>query len=1254
MKKEVYMQDKKRLVKKMLGGLLTVSMIFGLMPGTTLTAYADTENYDLYVGAIRATSANKDDITANHTEDDPSGVYSGTASYNPETNTLTLNNFSYSGSGCQSLTDREARSAIGYVGSGDFTIKLIGTNTITHTDTSEVYGDHVWAIFSSPNLIINGDGELTVTGGEASTSGSEAICSYSNSITINGGTINATGGEATSSVGIWAGKKLIVNGGVIQAEGKTATQAYSYGAYGGSGITINGGELTGIAGNAGSSRYNSFGVGGDLNAISDAPIIINGGKVIGKSTATTGWYRYGIWGKPSTTIKRNTYVEASGTKAIGSKVKNEVKGLGWNNTEDEGTVIESCTSDDGEVYSYKKVLFDTLHEHAFIYSSDGATITATCGNTSGCPLAEDEYKTTLKIEKPTRTVYGGEGSASATLSGIDDFNSETGLNIVQSSIKYAGRGSTTYNETATPPTVPGTYTASITVEEKTATVEYTIAKAEDPEYSKPTNTFEARYGDTLSTVELPAKWSWKTPSTKITATGEQSFTAIYTPGNTALYETVEMLLTVKVDRAVNPAVVETTATVTKGGRTVDLSKNVDTKDAGGEVSYSIYSTEDLGCTVNPETGEFKSGNKAGEVEVQVSVGGDGHYYETSKTITVTITDKENQTLEFASDNVSKTYGDAAFTNALSGAKTAVTYEVTDGKDVADVDSTGKVTIKKIGEAVITATAAETDAYTAATESYTVKVIRKSITVKADDKEIEIGDPEPELTATVTGLVGTDTVEYEIERETGNSLGKYTITPFGDEEQGNYKVAYETGILTIKEGEKYIRKPVIKTISSDMIAVETVEGYVYGISDSDDYPDEWTAEGVFTDLDENTEYTVFMKLNGEGDDKSTSTKVVTNEKGKETVIEEEHRAVGNGFVRTEVRINRDAIVGKIENLTPDMISSFFGESSEIINKVKNGSTLLVYLKVENADESVPEDDKKKIEDTAKDNSNAIIAQYLDLSLYMQIDDNEPELISNLNSNKILVRINIPEQFRGDSLSNDMDVEEASQSDNRRSLSTDRKYYIARVHDGETDILDTTVDGDDITFETDRFSTYALLYSDSTVDPTVEPGADKKQSETGLILVVKNKSNISNLFSKYGESGYKYKFRVEDRSQRKIMTVSRKGKIRVKKVGTATVALYRKVKRGSWSKIEEQTLTSEMPDLPKKVTNLKVGDKVYAESFITNKMVNKPMSYKSSRPSVASIDSNTGLITVNKTGTTRISIIYGNGKGAAQYKVRLKIQ
>jgi hypothetical protein len=65
-----------------------------------------------------------------------------------------------------------------------------------------------------------------------------------------------------------------------------------------------------------------------------------------------------------------------------------------------------------------------------------------------------------------------------------------------------------------------------------------------------------------------------------------------------------------------------------------------------------------------------------------------------------------------------------------------------------------------------------------------------------------GATDPELTTTVTTLnadlreEAQATIKYVVSRENGETAGKYVVTPSGDELQGNFKVAYIPGDLTI--------------------------------------------------------------------------------------------------------------------------------------------------------------------------------------------------------------------------------------------------------------------------------------------------------------------------------------------------------------------------------------------------------------------------------------------------------------------------
>ena len=57
--------------------------------------------------------------------------------------------------------------------------------------------------------------------------------------------------------------------------------------------------------------------------------------------------------------------------------------------------------------------------------------------------------------------------------------------------------------------------------------------------------------------------------------------------------------------------------------------------------------------------------------------------------------------------------------------------------------------------------------------------------------------EPELTATVTGAVEGDTINYTVSREEGNNAGTYTITVTPGENP-NYTVTVESADFTVSQ------------------------------------------------------------------------------------------------------------------------------------------------------------------------------------------------------------------------------------------------------------------------------------------------------------------------------------------------------------------------------------------------------------------------------------------------------------------------
>ena len=164
--------------------------------------------------------------------------------------------------------------------------------------------------------------------------------------------------------------------------------------------------------------------------------------------------------------------------------------------------------------------------------------------------------------------------------------------------------------------------------------------------------------------------------------------------------------------------------------------------------------------------------------------------------TLTITKAETMTLtpELTGKDAEKEYD----SKPLSGGATA---SVTKGTKITYSTDGGKTwsetlpSITNVGTLNVTAKA-ENKNYKDVTVDYTLKVTRKAVTVTADNKSKVFGEKDPELTATVTGTLGNDTVDYTLTREAGEAAGKYEITVKGDKLQGNYTVTYVAGTLTI--------------------------------------------------------------------------------------------------------------------------------------------------------------------------------------------------------------------------------------------------------------------------------------------------------------------------------------------------------------------------------------------------------------------------------------------------------------------------
>ena len=285
------------MFKRTIGILLILALVIGLMPGMGGTAKAD--EYKLYVSGVQVTS------------DAPSGE--GWA-YDAETNTLTLNGYTYAGEGI-AKDQYEVYAGILYRAKMNLNIVLEGNNTITMSDKPN---DSSAGIYSTIGKItIKGTGSLTVRGGSAGVD-SYGIWARQSSVVIEGGTVSAAGGSA-----------------VLSEYGESA-------ALNGAGVTVSGGTVTAQGGEVG-EKGTSFGIN------SNGTVVIKGG-----STYATGK----TYGMKSVEYSDGSLVAAGPKGAVYSKAMNTAAGTGWTDMEGtQGAAAIPASDDWVDISSYLRVQF---------------------------------------------------------------------------------------------------------------------------------------------------------------------------------------------------------------------------------------------------------------------------------------------------------------------------------------------------------------------------------------------------------------------------------------------------------------------------------------------------------------------------------------------------------------------------------------------------------------------------------------------------------------------------------------------------------------------------------------------------------------------------------------------------------------------------------------------------------------------------------------------------------------------------------
>lgn len=188
--------------------------------------------------------------------------------------------------------------------------------------------------------------------------------------------------------------------------------------------------------------------------------------------------------------------------------------------------------------------------------------------------------------------------------------------------------------------------------------------------------------------------------------------------------------------------------------------------------------------------------------------------------------------------------------------------------------------------------------------------------------------------------------------------------------------------------------------------------------------------------------------------------------------------------TSAKVSYDDVAistGSVNDITGTVSAT--AESNPFGTKIENSSNLTtllsltdaevaqgvnVWLGIQDMSASVPQADKTLIQNTSGDYT---VGLYLDINLFKKVGSNDATKVTETNG-KVKASIVIPESL----------------------WKSGRTFEIIRVHDGVATAIAGTYDENThvFTFETDKFSTYALAYKDSASSSNSGTTSDSSSS------------------------------------------------------------------------------------------------------------------------------------------------------------------
>ena len=451
------------------------------------------------------------------------------------------------------------------------------------------------------------------------------------------------------------------------------------------------------------------------------------------------------------------------------------------------------------------------------------------------------------------------------------------------------------------------------------------------------------------------------------------------------------------------------------------------------------------------------------------------------------TETGSRTITITPKTVALTWGTTTFT--YDGTEKIPTVTV-DSSSLCDGDScqvTGmKGAQKAAGIYRAEAAALDNANYQLPDEKTAVFTIQKAaVTIQADDagKHIEKADPKLTYRITEGTLAEGDSLKgITVSREEGETAGAYKImaglAAGAESENPNYEITVsdKAGAFTIGDHDQAkvsaaaAAPTCTKNGSTEERSCSVCEKVMIASVEIPALGHDWTGEWKVVKEATATE---------NGRQEKTCGREGCGQKMYEVIPatgqSPDEDGTGQGDLRVDLEITQDAPIasGGIYNTKKELLDApgIFSEAEK--TAIAEGKKAKVWVEITKTD--LAEEEKAAFEQEAKKTAgeNAKLV-YFSAELFRQIGENV-ERISEPGA-KIRLTIRIPDEL----VNTDSTIS--------------REYFILRMHDGELTVLNGSFDKDtrEYTFETDKFSDYAIVCKDTRIETKPD---DRKNDSKG---------------------------------------------------------------------------------------------------------------------------------------------------------------